>query len=174
MYSLELGMMSEVLSVICKLAWDGMPMAIVTHEIAFAPDVANRIRSHVCRIASPDYDLYATHAGIEIFCEKHLLPREARQNVLLVVEELIGVHRNELQESPLELTVAYSEKSGALEVICERGGKWDHPLENTNLPDQFGVNIIKGLADSVEYTSGNGKCRLTVRLAGSTQVSSFR
>ena len=203
--ALDPTMVSEVLSVIRKLAKDGMTMAIVTHEMAFARDVAhrvfymdeggiyeegtaeqlfeppqrdktrafvNRIRSHTCCITSPDYDLYATQAGIEIFCDKHMLPNETQQNMLLAVEELIGVHRNELHEAPLELTVAYSEKSGALEVICERDGEWGHPLENTNLPDQFGVDIIKGLANSVEYTSDNGKSRLTVQLAASASISS--
>jgi len=36
-------LVEEVLSVMCDLAEDGMTMIIVTHEISFARDVADRV-----------------------------------------------------------------------------------------------------------------------------------
>ncbi len=139
--ALDPTMVSEVLSVIRRLARDGMTMAIVTHEMEFARDVSNRvfymdeggiyeegtpeaifdhpqkektrafvnrIRSHACRVGSADYDLYAMNAGIEAFCEKHILPRKTRHNLLLAVEELLELYRGQLAIAPLDLTVAYS------------------------------------------------------------------
>lgn len=41
--ALDPTMVSEVLSVIRRLAKEGMTMAIVTHEMAFARDVSNRV-----------------------------------------------------------------------------------------------------------------------------------
>src|SRR5262249_57417017 len=40
--ALDPTMVSEVLAVMRRLAKDGMTMAVVTHEIEVAPDVANR------------------------------------------------------------------------------------------------------------------------------------
>ena len=190
-------MVSEVLSVIRRLAKDGKTMAIVTHEMEFTRDVShrvlymdegliyeegtpeqifdnpqkektrafvNRIRSYHCRIGSPDYDLYAINAEIEAFCEKHILPRKTRHNLLLLVEELLEIHNPALRNAPLELTVAYSEKTATIEVICERCGDWGNPLESNGLPDEFGVNIIKHLAEGIDYQVADGKSRLVVRI----------
>src|SRR5665647_781127 len=123
--ALDPTMVSEVLSVIRRLAKEGMTMVIVTHEMDFARDVSNRvlymdegliyeegtpqqvfenpqkektkafinrIRSFNYQISSPDYDLYAMNAEIEAFCEKQILPRKTRNNVLLLVEELLQMY----------------------------------------------------------------------------------
>jgi polar amino acid transport system ATP-binding protein len=196
--ALDPTMVSEVLSVIRRLAKDGMTMLIVTHEMEFARDVSNRvfymdegliyeegtpeqifgnpqkdktrafvnrIRSYHCRISSPDYDLYAMNAEIEAFCEKHILPRKTRYNLALLVEELLEIHGSELRKAPLELTVAYSEKTETIDVICERTGEWNSPLESKGLLDEFGLNIIKHLAEAIDYQVADGKSRLVVRIA---------
>ncbi len=195
--ALDPTMVSEVLSVIRRLAKDGMTMAIVTHEMAFARDVSNRvfymdegliyeegtpeqifgnpqkektrafvnrIRSYSCRIDSPDYDLYAMNAEIEAFCEKQILPRETRYKLLLAVEELRDLHKPEFRQAPLELTVAYSEKTQALEVICERSGEWGNPLESDSLPDDLALKILRGLAEAIDYQVADGRSRLVVRI----------
>jgi polar amino acid transport system ATP-binding protein len=195
--ALDPTMVSEVLSVIRRLAKDGMTMAIVTHEMAFARDVSNRvfymdegliyeegtpeqifgnpqkektrtfvnrIRSYSCRITSPDHDLYAMNAEIEAFCEKQILPRETRNNLLLAVDELLQVHMPELRDAPLDLTVAYSEESEELDVICERSGEWSNPLESNRLPDEIGLKILRHLAASIDYRVADGKSRLVVAI----------
>ena len=195
--ALDPTMVSEVLSVIRRLARDGMTMAIVTHEMAFARDVSNRvlymddgviyeegtpeeifgnprrgktrafvnrIRTYTCRIDSPDFDLYAMNARIEAFCDKHILPRAMRHNLLLAVEELLELHLPDLRRAPLDLTVAYSEENEALEVICERAGDWIHPLESGDLPDDLGLNIIRHVSEGIDYAVANGRSRLTVRI----------
>ncbi len=164
--ALDPTMVSEVLSVIRRLAKEGMTMAIVTHEMDFARDVSNRvlymdegiiyeegtpeqifenpqkektrafinrIRSYTCRISSPDYDLYAMNAEIEAFCEKQILPKKTRYNLLLLVEELLQIYNPYLRTTVLDMTIAYSEKNERLELICESTGEQGNPLESESL-----------------------------------------
>jgi polar amino acid transport system ATP-binding protein len=163
--ALDPTMVSEVLSVIRRLAKDGMTMIIVTHEMDFARDVSNRvfymdegliyeqgtpaqifddpqrektrafihrIRSYVKHVASRDYDLYAINAEVEAFCEKHILPRKARHNLLLMIEEL------------LQLYGPYLDR-GALDRDDD---------------DDLGAMIIRHLAETVDFQIADGRSRL--------------
>ena len=192
--ALDPTMVSEVLSVIRRLAREGMTMAIVTHEMDFARDVSNRvlymdegiiyeegppeqifenpqkektrafiqrIRSYTCRISSPDYDLYAMNAEIEAFCEKQILPKKTRDSVLLLVEELLQIYTPYLPTTVLDLTLAYSEKSERLKVVCESSGEAANPFDSGNLSDDdLGLAIINNLTESIDYQWLNGKNRL--------------
>jgi polar amino acid transport system ATP-binding protein len=195
--ALDPTMVSEVLSVIRRLAKDGMTMAIVTHEMEFARDVSNRvfymdegliyeegtpaqifgnaqkektrafvnrIRSYSYRIGSPDFDRYAMNAEIEAFCEKHILPRETRYNLMLAIEELLELHMPGLCDAPLDLSVTYAEKAGTVEVVFARGGEWANPLESNLQPDDLAVKIIRGLAGSIAYRAADGRSTLIVRI----------
>jgi polar amino acid transport system ATP-binding protein len=192
--ALDPTMVSEVLSVIRRLAREGMTMAIVTHEMDFARDVSNRvlymdegiiyeegppeqifenpqkektrafinrIRSYTCRIASPDYDLYAMNAEIEAFCEKQILPKKTRDSLLLLVEELLQLYAPYLSGTALDLSIAYSEKSGRLEVVSESSGAQLNPLADDNVADDdFSLAIIRNLTESIDYQWQGGKNRL--------------
>ena len=193
--ALDPTMVSEVLSVIRRLAKEGMTMAIVTHEMDFARDVSNRvlyldegciyeegtpqqifenprrektrafinrIRSFNYRINSPDYDLYAMNAEIEAFCEKQILPRKTRHNLLLLVEELLQIYNPYLRTTPLDLTLAYSEKKESLELVCESRGEAVNPLDPNRLPDELGLTIINNLAASIAYNRVNDTNSVTV------------
>lgn len=182
--ALDPTMVSEVLSVIRRLAKDGMTMAIVTHEMDFARDVSNRVlymdegviyeegtpqqifenpqkektrafinkvRNFNYQIDSPDYDLYAMNAEIELFCEKQVLPKKVRHNLLLLVEELMNLYNPLLSSAVLKITIAYSEKKESLEVILENRGDAINPLAIEMLPDNIGFNIINALCESIEY-----------------------
>jgi polar amino acid transport system ATP-binding protein len=197
--ALDPTMVSEVLSVMRRLAKDGMTMAVVTHEMEFARDVSNRvfymdegsiyeegtpeevfgspkkektrafvnrIRSYHYRIASPDFDRYAMNAEVEAFCEKHILPRDTRYNLMLVIEEVLEMLRPDLGRVPLELSVTYSEKTNALEVVFERDGDRPNPLESDQ-PDDLGVKIVRSAAEAVDYRVAGGKSRLMVRIGKS-------
>ena len=192
--ALDPTMVSEVLSVIRRLAREGMTMAIVTHEMDFARDVSNRvlymdegiiyeegppeqifenpqkektrafiqrIRSYTCRISSPDYDLYAMNAEIEAFCEKQILPKKTRDSLLLLVEELLQIYTPYLPKTVLDLTLAYSEKSERLKVVCESSGEVANPFDSGHLSDDdLGLAIINNLTESIDYQWLNGKNRL--------------
>jgi polar amino acid transport system ATP-binding protein len=194
--ALDPTMVSEVLSVIRRLARDGMTMAIVTHEMEFARDVSSRvfymdegliyeegtpeqifdnpqkpktkafihrIRSFNYKILSPDFDLYAMNAEIEAFCEKQILPKKTRHDLLLLVEELLILFRPRLGQNDLDLKVEYSEKSGRLEIVCEIAGASGNPLEQASA-DNLGAMIIRNLAESVEFRSEGGRESLKLEM----------
>jgi polar amino acid transport system ATP-binding protein len=191
--ALDPTMIREVLSVIRRLAKEGMTMAIVTHEMDFARDVSNRvlymdegliyeegtpeqifehpqkektrafinrILSYTRRISSPDYDLYAINAEIEAFCEKQILPKKTRNNLLLLVEELLQIYAPYLGPIVLDMTITYSEKNDRLELICESTGEQANPIESESLDDELGLMIIRNLTESIDYQWLNGKNRL--------------
>jgi polar amino acid transport system ATP-binding protein len=191
--ALDPTMIREVLSVIRRLAREGMTMAIVTHEMDFARDVSNRvlymdegliyeegtpeqifehpqkektrafinrILSYTRRISSPDYDLYAINAEIEAFCEKQILPKKTRNNLLLLVEELLQIYAPYLGPIVLDMTITYSEKNDRLELICESTGEQANPIESESLDDELGLMIIRNLTESIDYQWVNGKNRL--------------
>ena len=195
--ALDPTMVSEVLSVIRRLAKDGMTMAIVTHEMDFARDVSNRVlymdegliyeegtpqqifenpqkektrafinkvRSFNYQIGSPDYDLYAMNAEIEAFCEKQILQKKARHNLLLLVEELLNLYNPFLSSTILNITISYSEKKESLEVVCESGGTAINPLAMELLPDQLGLTIIKALAEAIDYQRIDDRNILTLMM----------
>ncbi|MEN3975739.1 amino acid ABC transporter ATP-binding protein [Emcibacter sp. SYSU 3D8] len=191
--ALDPTMVSEVLSVIRRLAKEGMTMVIVTHEMDFARDVSNRvfymdegliyeegppsqifdnpqrektsafinrIRSYVSHIASPDFDLYALNAEIETFCEKHIVPREARRNLMLLVEEVLQIHKPWLVRGRLDLTVSYSEKNGQLELDCECDGDAGNQMHPDEGEDGLEAMIINSLCERIDYRVADGRSRL--------------
>lgn len=182
--ALDPTMVSEVLSVIRRLAREGMTMAIVTHEMAFARDVSNRvfymdqgliyeegspeqifdapqkertkafinrIRNLVFTIQSQDFDLYALNAEVEVFCEKQFLAKKLRDNLLLIIEEVLLIYQPYLSNVKLLLTVAYSEKTEVLELKCQVDGKAYNFIENNSLPDELGLNLIKSFSSKIDY-----------------------
>lgn len=182
--ALDPTMVSEVLSVIRRLAKEGMTMAIVTHEMAFARDVSNRIfymdqgliyeegtpeeifespkkaltktfinrvRNFVFKINSADFDLYALNGDVETFCEKQFLSKKARANLLLVIEELLTLYKPYLNDMHLELTIAHSEKTDELHLSCVTDGAEFNPLENPDLQDDIGVNIIRSFTENITF-----------------------
>jgi polar amino acid transport system ATP-binding protein len=193
--ALDPTMVSEVLSVIRRLARDGMTMVIVTHEMDFARDVSNRIlymdegliyeegtpqqiflnpakektrafvnriRSFNYQISSPDYDLYAMNAEIETFCEKQILLKQTRHNLLLLVEEMLQIYNPYLNTTCLDVTIAYSEKKETLVLTWESSGEASNPLESEYVPDELGLTIIRNLSENIEYLRVNDKNRVTV------------
>jgi len=127
----------------------------------------HRIRSYRYRIDSPDFDRYAMNAEVEAFCEKHILPRHTRSNLMVAIDEVLEICKPDIRHAPLDLCVTYSEKTDALEVTFERSGEWPHPLENNPQPDDLGLRLIRGVTESVDYGVTGGRSRLIVRIAGS-------
>ncbi|NTW50962.1 MAG: ATP-binding cassette domain-containing protein [Chlorobiaceae bacterium] len=195
--SLDPTMVSEVLSVIRRLARGGMTMVIVTHEMDFARDVShrvlyidegviyesgtpdelfnnprkektkafiNRIRSINHHITSPTYDIYTLHAEIGAFCEKQILPMKTRQNLLTIVEEMLKMYTPVLSTSPVEMTLAYSEKKESVELVFENTGKPFNPLEKSLSSDESGSTGIGSMTQSIDYQRVNDTNRLTMLL----------
>lgn len=124
----------------------------------------NRIRSYNYSITNQNYDLYAMNAEIETFCERQILSKKSRQTLLLLVEELVQLHYPLLVSETLDLTIAHSEKHGTLEITAESSGEERNPLDRTLLSDELGLNIITGLAETIQYQRLNNKNRVTLIL----------
>ncbi len=45
------------------------------------------------------------NAEIEAFCEKHILPRDTRYNLMLAIEEILEILKPDLRAAPLDLAV---------------------------------------------------------------------
>ena len=100
------------------------------------------------------------NAEIEAFCEKQILPKKLRYNLLLLVEELLQIYNPYLRTSILDMTIAYSEKSEYLELVCESTGEEGNPLDSPLLEDDLGLMIIKNLSENIDYQWLNSKNRL--------------
>ncbi len=195
--SLDPTMVSEVLSVIRRLAKAGMTMVIVTHEMDFARDVSNRvlymdegviyeegsarqifdspqkektrafinrIRSISYHLSSPAYDIYTMSAELEAFCEKQILPLPTRRNLLLMLEELLRLYTPLLGSTPLDMTIAYSEKKQQVEIVVEYGGEALNPLDGKQVSDEAGVRLITGMTEGIDFRRESNKNRLTLLL----------
>ncbi len=121
----------------------------------------NRVRRFNYHITSKDYDLYAMNAEIETFCEKHLLSKRVCDNVLLLVEEILGLQE---EFSDITFSLAYSEKDGRLEFDFESAGVPANPLEEGVREDDIGIMLIKSRCESYQYKYENGKNILLIKL----------
>lgn len=193
--ALDPTMVSEVLAVIRRLAKEGMTMALVTHEMEIARNIAsrvfymdegliyedgppqqifenpqkektkafiNRIRSFRYHLATPDYDLYAMNAEIEAFCEKHVLPKKVRHNVLLLLEELLLMFNPSGTWSEIDICLDYSEKFDNLTLTIERGGEAFNPLRESDQTDDISLAIVNNLGEKIEYEWVEGKNRVNL------------
>lgn len=111
----------------------------------------NRIRRFNYQINGPDYDLYAMNAEIVAFCEKQILSKGIYQKVLLLVEELLLLHKDRLQLAPLNISIAHAEKQNALEILLEQTGDAYNPLAAAKTEEDLSLRIITGLATSISY-----------------------
>ncbi len=123
----------------------------------------NRIRSFNYHIDSPDYDLYAMNGEIEHFCEKHVFSKKMINNVLLIVEEFLGIYNAQSEIIDVNITLSYSEKRDTLEIVFESIGEEKNILEKTD-PDEIGLAIIKNLTESIEYQRTEDKNKLSMFL----------
>jgi polar amino acid transport system ATP-binding protein len=110
------------------------------------------------------------YAEVEAFCEKHILPRKTRYNLMVAIDELLEIYKPDIREAPLDFGVAYSEKTDALEVTLERSGEWPQPLESNPRPDDIGLRLLRGVTETIDYSTSGGKSRLVVRIAKSQAI----
>jgi polar amino acid transport system ATP-binding protein len=124
----------------------------------------NRIRSIHYHITSPKYDLYTMNAEIEVFCEKQIIPLKTRQNLRLMIEELLRMYKPLLLTSVLDMTLAYSEKNESVELVLESGGEEVNLFDSSRLPDDWGLKVINSMTQGIDYQRVNNKNRLTLIL----------
>ena len=114
----------------------------------------NRIRSLHYRFTSPDYDLYALQAGMELFCEKHMLPHRVTGYVLHIAEEVLLLQKDFTE---VQLSLSYSEKDGSVELVCESAGNPRNPLEEDSDEHEIGLKLIRARCKTIDYRYEDGK-----------------
>ncbi len=119
-----------------------------------------RIRSMNYHISSPDYDLYALQAEMELFCEKHMLPRKVSAYAIHITEEILILQSD---FSDINLGLSYSEKDGSLELECKSAGKQLNPLTDEAMADDIGLKLIKARSKSIDYSYANGVNTLLIK-----------
>jgi polar amino acid transport system ATP-binding protein len=124
----------------------------------------HRIRSYTGRVSSPDYDLYAMNAEIESFCEKQILPKKIRHDLLLLVEEVLQLYAPYLRDHEVDLTISYSERTERIELVFESDSAVKNPLEADGMADDLGVTIIRNLAGSTDFRPVGDRNRLEIVL----------
>ncbi len=123
----------------------------------------HRIRSLHHQITSKDYDLYAIHGEMELFCEKHMITKSTCNYVQLLAEEILLLQKD---YTDVTLSLDYSEKDQSLEIVCSSAGAPVNPLDDSNGDEDIGIRIIKGRTQQVEYKYAGGRNITTLKLKG--------
>lgn len=174
--ALDPTMVSEVLSVIRRLAAEGMTMVIVTHEMSFARDVSTRVfymdegviyeegtpakifenpekertRFFINRVKSLEYQI--DNINYDLYDLNAKLYAFCSKHFLNIGNKLVLAIEELLQIIPLEkganITVEYSEKDKSLLGKLTYNGK-NSVLNNTNT-DELSLTIIRGVCRSCE------------------------
>jgi polar amino acid transport system ATP-binding protein len=143
---------------------EGTPQQIFDHpQKEKTRAFINRIRSWYYTITSRDYDLYAMQAEIELFCDKHMLPKRVTSHVVHIAEEVLTLQTD---FSGILLSLSYSEKDGSVQLACESAGPPVNPLEENAEENAIAVSLIRARCSSVDYWYENGKNRLALRMKG--------
>lgn len=143
---------------------EGTPQQIFDHpQKEKTKAFINRIRSLHYRFTSPDYDLYAMQAGMEIFCDKHMLSKKVTGHVLHIAEEVLTIQTD---FSDIQLSLTYSEKDGGVELVCESTGAPRNPMDEGVVEDDIGIRLIRARCQSIDYRYEKGKNVLVLRMKG--------
>jgi polar amino acid transport system ATP-binding protein len=185
--ALDPTMISEVLSVIRRLAKDGMTLAIVTHEMEFARNIASRIfymdegsiyeegppeqifdnpqrektRAFINRVRSFNYHIanrdYDLYA-MNGLIETFCIKHLLGQKMTDRIELLVEEMLGLLPEiTDLDLRVAYSEKAGSIELAISSAGAPADPLTAGSQSDDLGIRLIRSRCESIQYSYDNGR-----------------
>ncbi len=126
----------------------------------------HRIRTFQAVIDSPNVDIFALHADIGRFCDKHLLPPKAKHNAELLVEELIQILMPDLMAGKaLGLTIDYSESKRQLILSLELPPGVGNPLVAEDEFAELSLRLINNLADSTGCeTLDSGALKIEIRI----------
>ena len=192
--ALDPTMVSEVLSVIRRLAREGMTMVIVTHEMEFARNISSRVfymdegiiyeegspaqifdnplkektRAFINRIRSLRWEIRTP--DYDLYAMQAAMENFCEKHM---VPRTVTAHVLHIAEEVLTLQrdftdirvgLAYSEKDNGVELSCESAGAKFNPLEEVREEDEIAVKLIRARCSSTEYSWQNGKNVLVLRM----------
>ncbi len=139
---------------------EGTPAQIFDHPVREKSRAfINRIRSYSHAITSRNHDLYAMQAGMERFCEKHMIGRELRSHVVHIAEELLSLQKD---FTDIHVGLSYSEKDGSVELTCRSAGASHNPFDEPDEDTEIAIRLIRGRCSSVNHTHVNGENVITL------------
>ena len=194
--ALDPTMVSEVLSVIRRLAKEGITMVIVTHEMEFAHNISTRVfymdegviyeegspqqlfgnpqkektKAFIHRIRSLRFAI--TSRNYDLYAIQAQMETFCEKHMISEkATEFVSMVVEEVlilqsDYSDISLSLAYSEKDGGLELTCESAGAPLNPLEDGVLDDDIGLRLIKARCESVAYKYENQKNVLVLKIKG--------
>ena len=127
----------------------------------------HRVRSRHYTLSSPDVDIFALHGDIDVFCEKHLLPRQTAHDLQLLVEELVLFFMEDLRaRRTFELTVEYLEAKREVQASLALPEGVGNPFAAAGEDAGFdvGLQLIRNIAPGVHEASADGRTRIVFPL----------
>lgn len=118
------------------------------------------VRKYHRTLTSEHFDPYRLSSELEQFCDRQLLGKEPRMDLLLLVEELLALHKAVLKDFVVDVSVAYAEKTGTLTLVLESADTGVDPLAPREDDDGLGMKLIRGVAQSVERKVEAGRSRV--------------
>ena len=115
----------------------------------------HRIKTVDATIGSADFDFYALNGEIELFCDKHFVPRARRDDLLALVEEVSQLYMTLPGALPLAVAVEYAEKDAQLHFIVRPAAMQEDPLTHP-AADELAVLLIRNLCTAIEPAGGDG------------------
>jgi len=192
--ALDPTMVSEVLSVIRRLAKEGLTMIIVTHEMEFAKHTSNRVfymdegviyeegtpeqlfdnpqrpntKAFINRVRSMHYQI--TGSQYDLYALQGEIHAFCEKHLL---PKTVSEHTQHIAEellvmqpdfSDIDISLSFSEKGGGVSMVCSALGTAWNPLEADDVDDNIGLMIIKARCAAVDYAYEAGRNVLTLTL----------
>lgn len=184
--ALDPTMVSEVLSVIRRLAKDGITMMIVTHEMEFARNISTRVfyidegiiyeegppevifenpqkektKTFIHRIRSQEIPVnskdYDLYAIQGAFRQFCEKHFLSKRTMDFVIHLAEEVLLIQKDFSNLLLRLSFSEKENTVNLSCESKGEYFNPLTDEDLKDDVGMMLILGRCENAEHSYING------------------
>jgi len=124
----------------------------------------NRLRNFSYEIESPDYDVYAMNAEIDLFCDKHFLSRKMTQFTHLAVEETLMLYFAHDEHWAVTLTLSFAEKEGSLKIFFDDDNPPGNFLDEAETDDAIGMTILHGIVHDIigERHAGGNRIAMTL------------
>jgi len=124
----------------------------------------NRLRNFSYEIESPDYDVYAMNAEIDLFCDKHFFSRKMAQFTHLAVEEALMLYFANDEHRAVTLTLSFAEKEGSLKIFFDDDNLTGNFLDEAKTDDEIGMTILRGLVHDITWERHAGGNRIAMTL----------
>jgi polar amino acid transport system ATP-binding protein len=124
----------------------------------------NRLRNFSYEIQSPDYDVYAMNAEIDLFCEKYFFSRKMTQYTHLAVEEALALYFANDAHRAVTLTLSFAEKEGSLTLLFNDRNPSGSFLDEAQTEDEIGITVLHGIVHQIAWERHHDENRVSMIL----------